>query len=222
MSVAAAVFTAATFLSASGSHECHNVLAIDFFSIYCIVLLHNGISKKIITVPEAMKRYLLLLLCAFVAVCVNAQEKKFNYQGEAVLGYSFGLEEDFHYVKIDVINGVRFSRCFFAGAGIGISQNFSDEEFYIPIYFNAKGYFPVAKNLDLMAGVDIGTKIDYVYETSGGLLLQPMFGICTAMHKNFALNIALKYEFYSYRINDIAVNSKLQTNQVGISLGFVF
>ena len=76
-----------------------------------------------------MKRYLLLLLCAFVAVCVNAQEKKFNYQGEAVLGYSFGLEEDFHYVKIDVINGVRFSRCFFAGAGIGISQNFSDEEF---------------------------------------------------------------------------------------------
>lgn len=31
MSVAAAVFTAATFLSASGSHECHNVLAIDFF-----------------------------------------------------------------------------------------------------------------------------------------------------------------------------------------------
>ena len=53
MSVAAAVFTAATFLSASGSHECHNVLAIDFFSIYCIILLHNGISKKIITVPEA-------------------------------------------------------------------------------------------------------------------------------------------------------------------------
>ncbi len=58
--------------------------------------------------------------------------------------------------------------------------------------------------------------------TAATFLSASMFGICTAMHKNFALNIALKYEFYSYRINDIAVNSKLQTNQVGISLGFVF
>ena len=169
-----------------------------------------------------MKKYLLLFLCAFITISVNAQEKKFNYQGEVDLGYSFGLEEDFHYAKIDVINGVRFSRCFFAGAGIGLAENFSDEEFYIPIYFNAKGYFPVANNLDLMAGMDVGTKIDYAYETSGGLLLQPMFGICTAMHKNFALNIALKYELYSYRINDSVINSKLKTNQIGISLGFVF
>ena len=80
-------------------------------------------------------------------------------------------------VQIDVINGVRFSRCFFAGAGIGLARNFSDEEFYIPIYFNAKGYFPVANNLDLMAGIvannldlmagiDVGTKIDYAYENS--------------------------------------------------------
>ena len=69
-------------------------------------------------------------------------------------------------VQIDVINGVRFSRCFFAGAGIGLARNFSDEEFYIPIYFNAKGYFPVANNLDLMAGMDVGTKIDYAYENS--------------------------------------------------------
>lgn len=169
-----------------------------------------------------MKKYLLLFLCAFITISVNAQEKKFNYQGEVDLGYSFGLEEDFHYAKIDVINGVRFSRCFFAGAGIGLARNFSDEEFYIPIYFNAKGYFPVANNLDLMAGIDVGTKIDYAYETSGGLLLQPMFGICTAMHKNFALNIALKYELYSYRINDSVINSKLKTNQIAISLGFVF
>ena len=169
-----------------------------------------------------MKKYLLLFLCAFITISVNAQEKKFNYQGEVDLGYSFGLEEDFHYAKIDVINGVRFSRCFFAGAGIGLARNFSDEEFYFPIYFNAKGYFPVANNLDLMAGMDVGTKIDYAYETSGGLLLQPMFGICTAMHKNFALNIALKYELYSYRINDSVINSKLKTNQIGISLGFVF
>ena len=127
-----------------------------------------------------MKKYLLLFLCAFITISVNAQEKKFNYQGEVDLGYSFGLEEDFHYAKIDVINGVRFSRCFFAGAGIGLARNFSDEEFYIlglarnfsdeefyiPIYFNAKGYFPVANNLDLMAGMDVGTKIDYAYENS--------------------------------------------------------
>ena len=100
-----------------------------------------------------MKKYLLLFLCAFITISVNAQEKKFNYQGEVDLGYSFGLEEDFHYAKIDVINGVRFSRCFFAGAGIGLARNFSDEEFYI---------------------------------------------------------------------HDSVINSKLKTNQIGISLGFVF
>ncbi|MBO8445156.1 MAG: hypothetical protein IAC23_05610 [Bacteroidetes bacterium] len=168
-----------------------------------------------------MKR-ILIFLCVLMTVTVNAQEKRFKYQGEAVLGYTFGLEEDFHYAKIDIINGVRFSRYLYAGAGIGIARNFSDEETYFPIYLDVKGYFPVANNLDLMAGVDVGTKIDYGYGTSGGLLLQPAFGICTAMRKNFALNIALKYELYSYRMNDPLINSKLKTNQIGISLGFVF
>lgn len=51
-------------------------------------------------------------MCADNSFCKRAG-KKFNYQGEAVVGYSFGLDEDFHYAKIDVINGVRFSRCFF-------------------------------------------------------------------------------------------------------------
>lgn len=172
-----------------------------------------------------MKRILLFLCVLMMTVSANAQEqqeKRFKYQGEAVLGYAFGLDEDFHYARIDVINGVRFSRYFYAGAGIGIAENFSDEEAYFPLYLDLKGYFPVAKNLDLMACVDMGTKINYDYGISGGFLLQPSFGICTAMHKNFALNIALKYELYSFRMNDPVVNSKLKTNQIGISLGFVF
>ncbi len=98
-----------------------------------------------------MKR-ILIFLCVLMTVTVNAQEKRFKYQGEAVLGYTFGLEEDFHYAKIDIINGVRFSRYLYAGAGIGIARNFSDEETYFPIYLDVKGYFPVANNLDLMAG----------------------------------------------------------------------
>lgn len=170
---------------------------------------------------KPMKRLLVLLLL-LSTVTLEASDKKFNYQGEVVLGYSFGLEEDFHYAKIDVINGVRFSRYFFAGAGIGIAQNFSDEQFCVPLYFNARGYFPVARHLDLVAGVDLGTKIDYIYETTGGVLLQPMFGLCTAMRKNFELNILLKYESYSYRQNDPAANSRLRTSQIGLSIGFVF
>lgn len=169
-----------------------------------------------------MKKILVLLFVLVTAVTVNAQEKKFKYQGEVTLGYTFGFEEEFHYVKLDVINGVRFSRYLYAGAGIGIAKNFSDEGFYVPIYLHTKGYFPVSNKVDLIAGLDIGTKLDYFYETSGGILLQPMFGISTARYKNFALNIALKYEFYGYRLNDPLTNAKLKTNQIGISIGFVF
>ena len=48
MSVAAAVFTAATFLYASGSHEFHNVLAIDFFFQYIALLYYiKGFLKRL-------------------------------------------------------------------------------------------------------------------------------------------------------------------------------
>lgn len=96
-----------------------------------------------------------LLISAIAALlCVsslNAQDSKlFRYQGEVDLRYTFGLDDETHNVSLEMVNGVRFNRYLFAGAGIGIGGNTSDEAAIIPIYAEVKGYLPVARKLDLV------------------------------------------------------------------------
>lgn len=169
-----------------------------------------------------MKRFVFCLFLVLSTLASNAREPRFRYQGEAVLGYTFCLEDDTNNINLEIVNGIRFSRYLFAGAGIGISQNFSDEGTYFPLYVNVKAHLPVSSNLELMPSLNAGTKIDYMYGTSGGLLLQPEFGVGFRLSRNLGINIALRYEIYSWRINDAMINSRLRTNQIGLRVGFTF
>ena len=144
-----------------------------------------------------MKKLLFIFIFLITAFGATAQEQMFRYQGEVNLGYSFGMEDDSQNLNLEFVNGIRFSRSFFAGVGGGFSGCLGDEALVIPLYLQVKGYFPMTEKLDLLAGCDVGTKLDYFYETSGGLLFRPEFGITVRLNRKTALSFALRYEMYS-------------------------
>ena len=113
--------------------------------------------------------------------CLDAKDAKdvklFKYQGEVDLGASAGFDDETFNLSLEFVNGTRFSRCFYAGMGLGLSRSFSDEGVLVPIYGAFKGYFPVKNRLDFTAGLDLGTKLDYSYGMSGGILVRPEYGL---------------------------------------------
>lgn len=111
-------------------------------------------------------------------LCVGAQNAKyFKDQGEINTSYSFCIDEELNNLNLEVINGVRFSRYFYAGICLGATADFSDEAILFPVFIDLKGYMPVTSKMDLIAGVDVGTKLDYTYDMSGVFLFRPEFGV---------------------------------------------
>lgn len=191
-----------------------------------------------------MKKFCLLVLALFAAFALRAQEppvtpeapktkertgkpvKKLRYQTELDLSYAYGIEDEISYLNLEWVNGVRFNRYFFAGVGGGASANFEDEGVLVPLYVDLRGYAPVAKKVDLMFGVNLGTKLDYNYGMSGGFLLRPEFGIATRFTEKFGMNFAVRYELYSFGYDVLGttgiMDMHLKTNLIGLKIGFEF
>lgn len=152
--------------------------------------------------------------------------KKLRYQTELDLSYAYGIEDEISYLNLEWVNGVRFNRYFFAGVGGGASANFEDEGVLVPLYVDLRGYAPVAKKVDLMFGVNLGTKLDYNYGMSGGFLLRPEFGIATRFTEKFGMNFAVRYELYSFGYDVLGttgiMDMHLKTNLIGLKIGFEF
>lgn len=152
--------------------------------------------------------------------------KMFRYQGELSLSYGIGLEWGNSVANLELINGIRFTPHVFAGVGIGGSVSF-EESFYVPLFLDVKGYFPVGKRLDLTAGLDLGTRIDcYSSEGFGGLMLRPEFGINIRLGERYGLNLVLQYEYFNCRdylyVNGIGYDYREKANKIGLKLGFSF
>ena len=191
-----------------------------------------------------MKKFCLLVLALFAAFALRAQEppvtpeapkakehtgkpvKKLRYQTELDLSYAYGIEDEISYLNLEWVNGVRFNRYFFAGVGGGASANFEDEGVLVPLYVDLRGYAPVAKKVDLMFGVNLGTKLDYNYGMSGGFLLRPEFGIATRFTEKFGMNFAVRYELYSFGYDVLGttgiMDMHLKTNLIGLKIGVEF
>ena len=167
-------------------------------------------------------------ICSLVAffmmpLCVGAQNAKhFKYQGEVNTSYSFCIDEELNNLNLEVINGVRFSRYLYAGVGLGATANFSDEAILFPVFIDLKGYMPVTSKMDLIAGVDVGTKLDYTYDMSGGLLFRPEFGLNFPMKRRVGLKLTLLYELYSYKTTILDTEVKYKTNEIGLKFGVSF
>lgn len=173
----------------------------------------------------ALKKIALALCFVAFAVSVSAQDKKFDYQGEVALGIDYA-DSDVN-VGAELVNGIRFSRNFSAGVGFGMLASTSDEAVIVPLFVDLKSYWPVANKLDLLFGVDMGTKLDYAYDMSGGFLFRPEFGLAIKLGERYGLNLAFRYSFYSYRTdvligNASNLNVQVRTNHIGFKIGFVF
>lgn len=172
-----------------------------------------------------MKLNYLYCLLAFLLMplCIKAQDVKYlKYQGEVNTSFSFSIDEETSNLNLEVINGVRFSRYFFAGAGIGATASFSDEAIIFPIFVDLKGYMPVSRKVDLMAGVDVGTKLDYTYDMTGGFLFRPEFGLNFPLKRKVGLKLTLLYELYNFKTTILDAQVKCRLNEIGIKFGVSF
>lgn len=170
-----------------------------------------------------MLKYACWLIALFMPLCVGAQNiKYFKYQGEVNTSYSFCVDEELNNLSLEVINGVRFSRYLYAGVGLGATAYFSDEAILFPVFIDFKGYMPVTGKMDLIAGVDVGTKLDYTYDMSGGFLFRPEFGLNFPMKRRVGLKLTLLYELYSFKTTILNTEAKYKTNDIGLKLGVSF
>lgn len=173
-----------------------------------------------------MKACFITAILALISIPLytNAQEqnKRFTYQGEVDMAYSFGFDDETSNINLEVINGVRFSRYLFAGIGIGAAANFSDEAIVFPIYLDVKGFLPVSDKADLVAGMDIGTKLDYTYDMTGGLLLRPEFGVNFPLSGKLGLKVTAFYEYYSFKETILNTQITAKLNYLGVKLGLTF
>lgn len=168
-----------------------------------------------------MKKLLLMAAMLFVLAPLRASAQAprvFDYQGEIDLMCGFDASNEVGYANLEIVNGIRFSRNLFVGAGLGLSVSLGDEAFLIPLFVDVKGYFPVARKVDLMAGIDLGTKLDCFYDTTGWLM-RPEFGLHFQFNRNLGLNVSLFYEAYGY---GYILDAQGYTNLVGLKLGFHF
>ena len=111
-------------------------------------------------------------------LCVGAQNAQyFKYQGEINTSYSFCIDEELNNLNLEVINGVRFSRYFYAGVCLGATADFSDEAILFPVFIDLKGYMPITTKMDLIDVFYVGTNLYYTYDMSGVFLFRPEFGV---------------------------------------------
>lgn len=105
---------------------------------------------------------------------------------------------------------------------VGATADFSDEAILFPVFIDLKGYMPVTSKMDLIAGVDVGTKLDYTYDMSGGFLFRPEFGLNFPMKRRVGLKLTLLYELYSWKTTILNTEVKYKTNEIGLKLGVSF
>ena len=74
----------------------------------------------------------------------------------------------------------------------------------------------------LTAGVDVGTKLDYTYDMTGGLMFRPEFGLHFPMRQKVGMKLTLLYERYSCKTTVMNAEVKYKLNQIGIKLGVSF
>lgn len=93
-----------------------------------------------------------------------------RYEGEVNVGYAIGGSLDFDYEGMsfdndykagspffETIHGARINKYFFVGGGVGVRYMSDPEVAWLPIFANAKGYYPVSKDFAPYLSLSLGT-----------------------------------------------------------------
>lgn len=191
-----------------------------------------------------MKHKILILLLVLLAFTteVKAQNhpspNRARYQGEILTGYGFGVGDySFDRVYLDLIQGVRVGKYFFAGIGSGINlimPKYSHEkvELFAPLYVNLKGYLPVSKMVTLFLSVDVGTAFAFSNNGYKSHLIDGNFYVAPAVGISIAnrANISIGYDSHTidtpYRGEPVCViggyNSYANSSAISIKVAYQF
>lgn len=124
------------------------------------------------------------------------------YQGEFNIGYITPSVTG----MIETIHGVRINKYLFAGLGLGFryseTMTFSSHDytvdgtdlFYLPIYANVKGYYPVTDKIEPFLNLSLGYAADICGQESGGFYCD--FGTGIRLWK-FAVGLGLIHQSFS-------------------------
>lgn len=168
---------------------------------------------------------LLMVLCLTIVGTANAQKSKNRFQGDAQLGYSFGLEPNkYNRVNLHTVNGIRFNDQLYAGIGIGFDAYRTSRKYdnlygmTMPLFLNLKGYFTQSTKTSLFLSLDFGMAIGLSedFQGDGMLFLTPAIG---AGFYNNTFTISIGYNYQSRRVNTIPKQTWENVDAITIKFG---
>ncbi len=174
-----------------------------------------------------IKTLVILLVCMFVfsanmQATAGEPTHKFKYQGEGEIFLQAGSHE-ISEMGINIINGVRLNRYLYTGVGIGVSTSLDDEALMMPLFLDVKGYLPISRKISFLAVGDLGIKTDF---SVSGFYVNPGMGISLKTGRKCALNITLRYEYFTYNENFETqlgnIGARIKCNNIGLKLGLSF
>ena len=182
------------------------------------------------------KRFLSVLSVSFllsqVAIAQNqvpateSANQKAGYFNTTELSISKGFlkENTSFYAGLQTINGYRFTQHIAVGIGLGLDQylyenyggkGYKTGETYLPVFTDVRVYFGKGKTQPFFSQA-VGYMIcvreleefrgSNYYNNIGGILINPAFGVTTALSEKTALNVSLGYRFQEVTIKDIPYN----------------
>lgn len=160
-----------------------------------------------------MKKVLFVLTAFLMGIgFANAQQRSFHlqYQGEASVGVGIGIGTfDMTRIPVRTVHGVRLNENFFVGAGLGVDFYTSDGcGTIIPIFLNAKAYYPVTDRISLLAALDLGGGVGAGdFSSLGGFLIDPQIGCSMNIQNGHALDFTFGYYHQSLTRDGLSVNA---------------
>ncbi len=167
-----------------------------------------------------MKRIVFLFLVGWFALSGReaAAQVKSVYQGELDFGYAVGVGKcgpiasrmNFH-----TVHGVKIGKYCSVGLGVGFDLYHDlNNDMILPVYLNAKGYYPVSEKFVPYFSLDMGAGVGVTEGVSGqsGIYAMPAVGIRTGR---------VKVQF-GYSVQQLSRDVAVNLNALQFKVGLVF
>lgn len=151
------------------------------------------------------------ILVALFMLCVTAgyAQDGIKYQGEVDLGYSIGVGDfALNRLNLHTIHGAKINQNLSLGVGIGLDYyHEGGGDLMMPIFVNAKGYYPVTEKFSPYASLDLGYGVGVTEGVSGlgGFYWSPAVGV--------------KYDKFKFQIG--YASQSLSESGVSVNMGSV-
>ena len=132
-----------------------------------------------------MKKILFAAMALFAFSAVQAQKSAVNGKGVGgyiELGHVFdcdvasGILSSFHRIELTSSCGYHIRPYLYAGAGVGASYFYHNDEVYLPVYGNVRGTLPLRKNMSLFVDGKVGYGFDLTSSEFSGIYWTPSIG----------------------------------------------